>query len=207
MFRKVIVNILNRIRFRMQGSRELGIEIIGGGSPNISVGNESYINGLKLYCWKQGYSFSIGNYCSVADDVTVLLGGEHDLDWVSTFPFIERWNIDGLDHIKTKKCRGDIVIENDVWIGHGVTILSGTKIGTGSVVGAGSVVRGEVPPYSVVVGVPAKIVRRRFSDSVCDELLSTMWWEKTRYELEPLLPKMSVPSEFIREFNSVRNGS
>lgn len=101
----------------------------------------------------------IGNCCSIADEVTFLLGGGHRLDCVSTFPF--RGKLVGDVEAMTK---GPIVLEDDVWIGFGATVLSGVTLGKGSVVGAGALVCGDVPSYAIVAGIPAKVIRYRFDD-------------------------------------------
>ena len=101
----------------------------------------------------------IGNCCSIADEVTFLLGGGHRLDCVSTFPF--RGKLVGDVEAMTK---GPIGLEDDVWIGYGATVLSGVTLGKGSVVGAGALVCGDVPSYAIVAGIPAKVIRYRFDD-------------------------------------------
>ncbi|MBW1749567.1 MAG: CatB-related O-acetyltransferase [Deltaproteobacteria bacterium] len=134
----------------------------------------------------------IGKYCSISDRVVILLGGNHRLDWGTTYPFSSfpgQWPeaaaIPG--HPATK---GDIIVGNDVWIGFGATILSGVKIGDGAVIGAGSVVSRDVAPYTVVAGNSAVSVRKRFSEPVIAALLNLCWWdwpdEKVRENVHPL---------------------
>jgi len=211
-FIKKLINKFIFIKRNSVGDISRKIITIGGGTPKLSIGRHSYINELKLYCWRPGFSFSVGSYCSMAEGIVVLLGGEHDIDWVSTYPFIERWNIKDLNNIVTPKCRGDITIGNDVWIGHGVTILSGTVIGTGAIIGAGSVIRGDIPPYTIMVGAPAKAVRKRFTDELCEKLILTEWWKFEKDFLEPLVPFMNNPNKFliafeksVFKFNSINN--
>ena len=121
----------------------------------------------------------IGKYCSIAEKVTFLLGGNHRVDWISTYPFSEfqvTWpNASGL--VGHPATRGDINVGNDVWIGHGATILSGIRIGDGAVIGAGSVVSKDVAPYSIVAGNPAKEIRARFSANEIEKLLQIKWWD------------------------------
>ena len=183
-------------------SRNLNIQFIGGGQPTIDIGKETYINGSRLFCWKPGFRLTIGNYCSIADGVEFILGGEHDLNWVSTYPFIERWGVNELKHKITTKCRGDISIGSDVWIGHGAIILSGTNIGDGAVIGAGAVVRGDIPQYSIAVGVPAKVIKKRFSESIANQLSNTRWWALDKNALSNYLDHLDDPEEFIREMNA-----
>lgn len=122
----------------------------------------------------------VGSYTSIAPAVEIFLGGNHEAAWVTTSPF-------GKDHVFSK---GDVVIGSDVWIGRGVTILSGVRIGHGAVVGARAVLARDVPPYSVVAGNPARLVRWRFPPDVIRELLELRWWDLPRsrvLELKPLL--------------------
>lgn len=110
-------------------------------------------------------SLTIGNCCSIADEVTFLLGGGHRLDCVSTYPF--RGKVVGDVGAIAK---GPIVLEDDVWIGYRATVLSGVTLGKGCVVGAGALVCKDVPPYAIVAGVPAKVIRYRFDDVMRDRL-------------------------------------
>lgn len=110
---------------------------------------------------------TIGNYCSIAEGVYFLLGGEHACNHISTFPF-KNWYCDKSGESISK---GEITVDDDVWIGWGATILSGVHIGQGAVVAAGAVVTTDVPPYAIVGGVPAKVIKYRFSDEIIQELL------------------------------------
>jgi acetyltransferase-like isoleucine patch superfamily enzyme len=123
----------------------------------------------------------IGKYCSIALGVDIFLGGNHRVDWVTTYPFSapelnEIWpeakNIIG--HPATK---GDVEIGNDVWIGHNATILSGVIIGDGAVIGSNAVVTKNVRPYAIVVGNPAKEIKMRFDDETIEKLLKMKWWD------------------------------
>ncbi len=143
----------------------------------------------------------IGSYTSFASGVTIIVGGNHPTDWVSTFPFRAVLGMDGAFHDGLPTSKGDVQIGSDVWIGHGATILSGSKIGHGAVIGAAAVVAGTIRPYAIAVGNPAREIRRRFSDDVVDMLISLEWWnlpiERIR-ELVPLLSSSDV-EEFLRQ--------
>ena len=119
-----------------------------------------------------GSKVVIGKYCSIADDVTILIGGEHVISRVSTYPFDVL-----IDKIKPCLADGksDVVIGNDVWIGTKGLILSGVTVGDGAVVGAGSVVTKDVEPYAVVAGNPARLIRYRFDAETRKKLLELQW--------------------------------
>lgn len=120
----------------------------------------------------------VGNFCSIADNVHIWLGGNHRTDWVTTYPFghinthkFNTFNGDG--HPSTK---GDVIIGNDVWIANDVTIMSGVTIGDGAVIANNSHVVKNVEPYSVVGGNPAKLIKYRFTPEQIKKLLEIKWW-------------------------------
>ncbi|HEX5309212.1 MAG TPA: CatB-related O-acetyltransferase [Solirubrobacteraceae bacterium] len=119
----------------------------------------------------------IGAFCSIAWGVEFALGGNHRPDWVSTYPFRVMWDMPGAFVDGHPRAERDIEVGNDVWIGAQALILPGARIGDGAVIGARAVVAGEVRPYSIVGGIPARELRRRFSDKQIDSLLSLRWWE------------------------------
>lgn len=120
----------------------------------------------------------IGNYCSIAEGCVFDGGFGHNPRFVSTYPFNEKLagceNLDG-----HPVCKGDIYIGNDVWVGEGCMIMSGVTIGDGAIIGARSIVTKNIEPYAVAVGSPAKIVRKRFTDTQIDYLLKIQWWSWT----------------------------
>jgi acetyltransferase-like isoleucine patch superfamily enzyme len=134
----------------------------------------------------------IGRYCSIALEVDIFLGYEHNTRWISTYPFPDAWLLghfpEGADVVGHPRSRGPVVIGNDVWIGHGATILSGVTIGDGAVIGAASVVTSDVPPYTVVAGAPAKPVRRRFDEETVARLLRLRWWDWPADEVRTIVP-------------------
>ena len=116
---------------------------------------------------------TIGNYCSIASGVKIGQG-DHDLKCVSTSTHIYGPKHGITDH---NDCAKKTVIENDVWIAANAVVKQGVTVGTGAVVGAGAVVTKDVPPYAIVGGVPAKVIRYRFDDDTIKMLLESKWWE------------------------------
>jgi acetyltransferase-like isoleucine patch superfamily enzyme len=119
----------------------------------------------------------IGNWCSLASDVEIMPGGNHRMDTVTTYPIQRMLGLGGAEEAGQPWSKGDVVIGNDVWIGRGAKILGGVTIGDGAVVAAWSVVTKSVAPYTLVAGVPAQAMRRRFSQEIIDSLLRIRWWD------------------------------
>ena len=168
-------------------------------NPNIIVGEFSYIadsdfesHVTHLYDWN-GDKLIIGKFCQIAAGVEfVMNGANHQMNAVSTFPFytLEAWNMeppapDDLPH------KGDTVVGNDVWIGQNAVILPGVHIGDGAIIGANSVVGSDVAPYTIVAGNPARVLRKRFDDTLTDLLLRFRWWDKPVEEIDCLIPLLT----------------
>jgi acetyltransferase-like isoleucine patch superfamily enzyme len=130
----------------------------------------------------------VGKFCSIADGVQFILGGQHDIQCATTFPLAKLLDEDPFTD--TTQFRGDIVIGSDVWIGAGAIILDGVSIGDGAVVGAGAVVTRNIAPYSIAAGNPAQVIRKRFPDEVVAALLEIKWWDLEPSEIRSLLPAM-----------------
>ena len=124
---------------------------------------------------------TIGKFCSIACGAKFLFNSaNHALGSLSTYPFpifFEEWGLPVEDIPRAWDNKGDIVIGNDVWIGYEAVILAGVTVGDGAVVGTRAVVTKDVPPYTIVGGVPAKPIRKRFSEAVSDRLLALQWWD------------------------------
>lgn len=122
----------------------------------------------------------IGRYCALARGISFLMNGaNHAMEGFSTYPFAifgHGWGSGADDEGFVQTHRGDTVVGNDVWIGREATILPGVTIGDGAVVGAKAVVGSDVPPYAIVVGNPARVLRLRFPEPVIAELLAIAWW-------------------------------
>jgi virginiamycin A acetyltransferase len=176
--------------------KNFNVRFKGSKKPLIELGLYSYVNDMLVYCWDSDSKISIGKYSSIADEVVIIAGGEHSKSWLSTFPFISRWKLDVDDFPLSK---GDINIGHDVWIGNGATILSGVSIGTGAIIGARAVVAKDVPPYGVVVGNPARVVKYRFSDEIIARLLKSEWWDLDECILSQNASLMRSPEEFLNK--------
>lgn len=132
----------------------------------VKVGNATY-GGIKVLSFNLQEKLSIGNYCSIGPEVVFILSADHALDHISTFPFrVKCLHNSGFEGIS----KGDIIVEDDAWIGYGAIILSGVHIGQGAVIGAGAVVTSDVPPYAIVGGNPAKVIRYRFPKELLEGL-------------------------------------
>ncbi len=142
----------------------------------------------------------IGRYCSIARGVQFYIGLNHAMEKVTTYPF-DTVN-DDAQFRPSASCPGprQIIIGNDVWIGNDVTIMGGVRIGNGAVIGAGSVVAKDVPPYAVVVGNSARIVRYRFSEEIIQKLQKIKWWYWQDNVIRENYELMRHPEEFCRKF-------
>jgi acetyltransferase-like isoleucine patch superfamily enzyme len=168
---------------------------------NCRVGCFSFINTNSTLA-----SFTkLGMFCSVGKNVEI--GAvNHPVEWASTSPIsynISRHFPDEVGCFVQKKRENQpgVVIGNDVWIGSNVVILRGVKIGHGAVVGAGSIVKKDVSPYSIVGGVPAKEIRKRFSEETIDRLLDSKWWDKDLSILGAL--DFSVVEDFLEKLSEL----
>ena len=165
-------------------------------NPNIIVGEFSYIADSEFeshvthhYEWL-GDKLIIGKFCQIGSGVEfVMNGANHQMNCVSTFPFytLEGWNMDA-PALSDLPLKGDTVIGNDVWIGQNAVILPGVHIGDGAIIGANCVVGSDVEPYTIVVGNPKQIHRKRFDDELIALMLALKWWNKPIEEIDALIP-------------------
>ena len=122
----------------------------------------------------------IGKFCSIACGAKFLMNcANHTLQSLSTYTFplfYEEWDLDKDKLTDAWDNRGDTVIGNDVWIGYEAVIMAGVTIGDGAIIGARAVVTKDVPAYAIVGGIPAKLIRKRYSDNTIEALLKTQWW-------------------------------
>jgi acetyltransferase-like isoleucine patch superfamily enzyme len=146
----------------------------------VTIGRGSSLWGPDIYVEARVNPIEIGNYCSIARDVS-LHGFGHDPSRISTH-YIGR-NVLELPIEEEIVSAGPICIGHDVWIGAGVHVLSGVSIGTGAIIGTGSVVSRDVPPYAIAVGAPAAPIRYRFDEETVGRLLASAWWTWSRDEI------------------------
>ncbi|XHH07501.1 MAG: CatB-related O-acetyltransferase [Candidatus Bathyarchaeia archaeon] len=139
-----------------------------------SVGRFTYASSWPLvWSFPECGKLKIGSFCSISSGVNILLGGEHTVNWITTYPFSEVFP----EYERQKKVtKGDVIIGNDVWIGMNVIILSGVRIGDGAIIGAGAVVTRNVEPYTIVAGIPAREIKKRYDAETVEKLLKIKWW-------------------------------
>ena len=158
--------------------------------PRIEVGEYTYYDDAedplgferKAFLYAVGPErLIIGRYCAIASGVRFLMPGANHADLgPSTFPFGifgEPWAERTMDLVMRAPSRGDTVVGNDVWLGYQALVLPGVTIGHGAIVAAASVVAADVPPYAIVGGNPARVVRRRYEDHDVERLLRAAWWD------------------------------
>lgn len=176
--------------------------------PNIIVGDFTIYNDFQkdprdFECNNVLYHYPlcnkerlvIGKYCSIACGAKFMFtGGNHSLKSLSTYPFPvfpDEWELDEWNVARAWDNHGDIIIGNDVWIGYEAIIMQGVTIGDGAIIGTRAVVTKDVAPYSIVVGIPAKEIRKRFDDLTIKKLEDRRWWdwpaEKVKKNIEKIM--------------------
>mgnify|MGYP004552200659 CR=1 FL=1 len=175
-------------------------------SPNIEIGDYTFYNDFAhdprdfeknnvLYHYPvNGDKLKIGKFCSIACGAKFLFASaNHALSSLSTYPFpifFEEWGLDPQNIRSAWDHKGDIVVGNDVWIGYEAIILAGVTIGDGAIIAARAVVTKDVPPYTIVGGVPARPIRRRFDEKTVEKLLELRWWDWSEEKIVRALPAL-----------------
>lgn len=164
------------------------------GASTIRVGAFTYGHRkITIREWGEGANLTIGKFCSIANGVVVMLGGNHRVDWITTYPFghIHQDILGGTDIVGHPISKGDVMIGHDVWLGSRCSIMSGISIGTGAVVAANSSLSQDVPPYTIVGGNPAKPIKQRFPDEIVSLLLELRWWDLDPEIIREIAPELS----------------
>jgi acetyltransferase-like isoleucine patch superfamily enzyme len=172
-----------KVRFLLKKDRETGYP-----DQNIEFGDFTYGN-PKIWNFNKNIRCKIGKYCSIAFGTTLLVGGEHCVEWLSTYPFGAFMNYFQIKP-ETEHGVNDICIGNDVWIGSDVKIMSGVIIGDGCVIGANTLILKNtvIPDYSIWAGVPARQIRKRFPDEVILQFKRIQWWDWSDEDICNVIP-------------------
>ncbi len=173
-------------------------------TERFTVGRGTYGEPLILH-WGEPAALTVGSFCSIAEGVTIFLGGNHRTDWITMYPFSD-FRDSAKAIVGHPTTRGNVIIGHDVWIGVNATILSGVRIGNGAVIGACSVVTRDVPSYGIVAGNPAKLIRLRFKEDEITCLEELAWWNWSDSKVDaamPLLLSGDVPG--LRAFALTNN--
>lgn len=181
----------NKIYPRSKDFQTLYLKSVVKG-PNIEIGDYTIYNDFEhdpvnfeknnvLYHYPiNGDKLKIGRFCSVACGAKfVFTSANHTLHSLSTYTFpifFEEWGLDVKNITEAWDNKGNIIVGNYVWIGYGAVILSGVTVGDGAIIGARAVVTKDVPPYTIVGGVPARQIRKRFDEETIKKLLTLQWW-------------------------------
>lgn len=196
----VVGKILGKLRPKMiRNSHVHSSSSVGPGSEFISskMGRHSYCGADCRIV-----DTEIGSFCSIANSCAIGLDS-HSIDWVSTSPVFN----ENRDQIKMKyshfpfATRTFVQVGSDVWIGERVVIKSGVSVGHGSIIGAGSVVTKDIPPYEIWGGVPAKLIRKRFSPEITEGLLVSQWWNLDDNLLTRAAKSIRSPVDFLKVLN------
>ena len=183
------------------------------GHKNIEVGKYTYYDGQNFTSRVThhydflGDKLIIGKFCQIGHNVEFIMNGaNHQMNSVSTYPFyiFKGWEQDP-PKMEDLPFKGDTIVGNDVWIGQNVVILPGVHIGDGCIIGANAVVASDIPPYSVVVGNPARVIRKRFDEEMIELLEKLQWWNLSEKQIQKIIPILSCGDinyvkEQIKEF-------
>ena len=163
----------------------------------VEVGRYSY-GDLNVMTHGASGRLLIGDFCSIGPNVMFILSADHATNCISTFPFkvkcTNKATIEGIS-------KGNIILEDDVWIGYGATIMSGVTIHQGAIVAAGAVVTNDVTAYAVVAGVPAKIIKYRFSKEICKELQLIDYSKMNEKMIKEHIKQLYEPIQYIEQLD------
>lgn len=165
----------------------------------VEIGDASY-GELNIVSFSNKCKLHVGRFVSIAQEVAFILDAEHYTNHASTYPYkVKYLRIEESESFG----KGDIWVEDDVWIGYRATIMSGTHIGKGAVIAAGSIVTKDVPAYAIVGGVPAKIIKYRFKDEVCDALKKLNYEKMDRKFMQEHLELFYTPINKVEQVQEI----
>jgi virginiamycin A acetyltransferase len=178
-----------------------GARVIGGVyiSGKVSIGRFTSVNGPNTDIYSKVNRVTIGNFCSIARNVSIQ-EFNHQSDGITTYYIHKNLFKTSKNEIASK---GEIEIGNDVWISTHCVVLSGTKIGDGAIIGANSVVSGEIPPYAIAAGNPAKVLKYRFDEDTIRLMMEMKWWnwdiERLKRNQALFSPEGPVTTEWLKK--------
>jgi acetyltransferase-like isoleucine patch superfamily enzyme len=175
-------------------------------SSDVEIGRFTYgYEKIQILQWGEGASLKIGSFCSIADPLTIMLGGNHRVDWITTFPFghIFEEELGGTEIKGHPATKGNVVIGNDVWIGRNATIMSGITIGDGAVIAADSTIVKDVGNYETWGGNPACKIKNRFNEDIVKELLNLEWWNLEIEVIKKIIPLLSKEPD-LKTLDAIR---
>ena len=184
---------------------QLPIDQVRWMGDRVQVGRFTYFHeSVRFLTWVSGEKIVVGDFCSVADGAMICVGGNHRTELVSTFPF-DNILLHKPNPTRTYKTTRDTLIGNDVWIAARACVLGGAHIGDGAVVSTGAVVSGDVPPYAIMAGNPAQVVRYRFSKTTVERLQRLKWWDWPNDKIRANVEWFYRPiQEFLDHFETNR---
>lgn len=172
------------------------------------IGKHSYgIENIQVLRWDSAFNphcqVTIGNFCSIANNLKIITNGNHKYLRPTTYPFAELgWTPITISN-SSAYGNGNIIIGNDIWIGANCTIISNVKIGDGAIIAANSIVVKDVEPYSIVGGNPAKLIKFRFNKDTIDKMLQIKWWDWEIEKIKQAIPLLTTDDEckeFIKKY-------
>lgn len=170
---------------------------------HVNIGTGSY-GELKVVDFGGNCNLIIKNYVSIAQNVSFILNADHYTNHISTYPFkVKTLRITNSESFG----KGDIIVDDDVWICYGATILSGVHIGQGAIVAAGAVVTKDVPPYAIVGGVPAKIIKYRFTSNLISELIKFDYGKLTKEQIQFHIDELYEPLKDMKQLEWMKKNN
>ena len=193
----LIKKLINKKRWRKLNKHNFtAYEYVCGDIRKIHIGKYTY-GAVYASSPNTNYELYIGNYCSIGNEVRFLFGVDHPTNQISTYPFKDMILNSGIDAIS----KGNIVVDDDVWICQGAIILSGVHIGQGAIIAAGAVVTKDVPPYAIVGGVPAKVIEYRFPPELIEELLKIDYSKLTKEKVYSHIDELYEPLSDVKQLD------